>query len=311
MNKIPIEICICTFHRPHIAETLRSLAVLKLRSEWEVWVIVADNDEAPSAREIVEEAARATPFPVQYIHAPARNISIARNACLNAATAPYVAFIDDDELVTPNWLMAMMEKMESSKSDVVLGPVQALYGADCPDWIREGDFHSNVPVMNEKKTFTGCSTGNALLRRTSSAIKNLRFRRELGNTGGEDTLFFSAIQKAGGHIDYAPDGLITEIVPKNRATFMWLMKRRFRSGQTHAVLLLESDIDGLWSHIGNILLAAAKVVYCGIAAILNIVNPARMRYWLLRGALHAGVVLRLFGKAEIVQYGDGKIEASS
>ena len=206
--------------------------------------------------------------------------------------------------VTPGWLIAMMEKMESSKADAVLGPVQALYGTDCPAWISKGDFHSNRPVMNEKKTFTGCSTGNALLRRTSPAVQNLRFRHELGKTGGEDTLFFTAIHKAGGKIDYAPDALITEIAPKSRTNFMWLFKRRFRSGQTHGVLLLESNTDGLYGHIRNILLATAKIAYCDIAALMNIARHDRMRYWLLRGALHAGVVLRLFGKAEIVQYGE-------
>jgi hypothetical protein len=35
-----------------------------------------------------------------YVHAPARNISIARNACLDAADAPLIAFIDDDETAT-------------------------------------------------------------------------------------------------------------------------------------------------------------------------------------------------------------------
>ena len=132
----------------------------------------------------------------------------------------------------------------------------------------------------------------------------MRFRLELGKTGGEDTLFFTGIQKAGGKIDYAPDALITEIVPKNRANFMWLFKRRFRSGQTHGVLLLESNTTGLYGHIRDILLAVAKVAYCDVAALLNIACHDRMRYWLLRGALHAGVVLRLFGKAEIVQYGE-------
>jgi len=304
MNIVPIEICICTFRRPHIAETLHSLAALKLKPEWKIRVIVADNDETPSAREIVEEAARAASLSVQYIHAPARNISIARNACLNAATAPFVAFIDDDELVTPGWLVAMMEKMENKKCDVVLGPVQALYDTDCPGWIKRGDFHSNRPIMNRKKSFTGCSTGNTLLRRAAPSVEHLRFRQEFGNTGGDDTLYFSAVQKAGGHICYAPDALITEIVPKNRMTLKWLLRRRFRSGQTHAVLLLESNSDGIRGFVREFFIAAAKTAYCGIAALINIFRPDQMRYWLLRGTLHAGVVSRLFGKAEIVQYGE-------
>ena len=41
---------------------------------------------------------------ISYIHAPARNISIARNACVEAATGKWIAFIDDDELASENWL---------------------------------------------------------------------------------------------------------------------------------------------------------------------------------------------------------------
>jgi succinoglycan biosynthesis protein ExoM len=64
----------------------------------------------------------------------ARNISVARNACLDAATAPLVAFIDDDEVASPEWLVALVGTWESSNADVVLGPVQALYGARLCGW---------------------------------------------------------------------------------------------------------------------------------------------------------------------------------
>jgi glycosyltransferase involved in cell wall biosynthesis len=55
---------------------------------------------------------------------------VARNACLDAATAPLVAFIDDDQVASPEWLVALVGTLESSNADVVLGPVQAVYGPD-------------------------------------------------------------------------------------------------------------------------------------------------------------------------------------
>ena len=48
MSTVHIDICMCTFRRPHIAETLRSLSTLELKPEWELRVIVADNDETPT-----------------------------------------------------------------------------------------------------------------------------------------------------------------------------------------------------------------------------------------------------------------------
>ena len=62
-----------------------------------------------------------------YVHAPARNISIARNAALDAAQAPLVAFIDDDETATPLWLAALLECHQQTSATIIFGPVQAVY----------------------------------------------------------------------------------------------------------------------------------------------------------------------------------------
>jgi succinoglycan biosynthesis protein ExoM len=135
-----IDICICTYRRAHVAETLRSLARLMLKPDWKIRVIVADNNDAPNARELVETTAHECSLTLTYLHAPARNISVARNACLDAATAPLIAFIDDDEIASPAWLDALAATLQSSKADVVLGPVQAVYGPACSAWMRGGRF---------------------------------------------------------------------------------------------------------------------------------------------------------------------------
>jgi succinoglycan biosynthesis protein ExoM len=125
-----IDICICTFRRTHVVETLRSISRLVVKPYWVIRVIAADNDETPSARDIVEATARDCSLALTYLHAPSRNISVARNACLDAASAPLVAFIDDDEVASPEWLTALVTTLESGDADVVLGPVRAVYRAD-------------------------------------------------------------------------------------------------------------------------------------------------------------------------------------
>ena len=94
-----VDVCVCTFRRPSVARLLASLASQDLPAATHLRVIVADNDDIPSARETVMRAFADLGLEGVYLHAPARNISIARNACLNAARATLVAFIDDDEVV--------------------------------------------------------------------------------------------------------------------------------------------------------------------------------------------------------------------
>jgi len=297
-----IDICACTYRRTHVAETLRSLARLVLKPDWKIRVIVADNDDAANARAPVEATARECGLTLTYIHAPARNISVARNACLDAATAPLVAFIDDDEIAEPGWLAALVATLESSKADAVLGPVRAVYGPEYPTWMRAGDFHSTKPVWVKGEIRTGY-TCNVLLRRSAAALQGLRFRKEFGRTGGEDTIFFAALYRAGGKIAFAPDAVVTEAVPAERATFWWLLKRRFRAGQTHGLLLLEDSGMDILARAKNIIVAGAKADFCLFVAAFNIARSERLRYWLLRGTLHAGVVARLLSGRGFGHYG--------
>ena len=287
-----IDVCICTFQRRHVDTTLRSISRLSLRPNWIIRIIVADNDETPSARDIVEATARDCSLLVTYLHAPARNISVARNACLDAATAPLVAFIDDDELAGPGWLAALLATLESTKAAVVLGPVQAVYGPECPGWIVKGDFHSTKPVWVGGEIITGY-IGNVLLRRCAASIEGRRFRLDLGQ-GGEDTVFFSEAWRAGGKIAYAPDALVTESVGTDRASLLWLVKRRFRFGETHALLLM-TDRMGALRRAKLIGVAVVKASLCLLAALANVAGASRFWYWILRGTLHVGVAARLLG----------------
>ena len=299
---LSVDVCVCTYRRASLAGTLASLAALAVRPEWKVRVIVADNDETPTAQEVVENVRRLVPFPIVYVHAPARNISIARNACLDAATAMFVAFIDDDERASPEWLSALIKKQEQSGAEVVLGPVRSHYPDACAAWLKRGDFHSIKPVWVRGEIITGY-TSNVLLVRETSALRGLRFDPKLGRSGGEDTLFFSAVHRAGGRIDYAPDAVVTEDVVSERLNFFWLMRRSFRSGQTHGLLLLVEQEVGWLPRLGNLALAVAKAAFCLVCALGNLLRCDRACYWILRGTMHAGVVARLFGVAELTQYG--------
>jgi len=285
-----IDVCVCTFRRPHLRTTLASIARQVVDSRTTIRIIVADNDERPSAQELVETFARQNDLWLVYIHAPAGNISRARNACLAAATAPFVAFIDDDEVASPQWLASLLDTQKKTGADAVLGPVRAVYRPECPAWLKDGDFHSSLPAFRGKKITSG-GTGNVLFKRAS--VQALRFREDLGKSGGEDTAYFHELVEAGCRIAFANEALATEEVPKERESFLWLLRRRFRFGETHGLLLLEATPNLLETRIKNIPLAACKMTLCLLMALLSLLRAQSMRFWSLRGALHAGVTYRL------------------
>lgn len=263
-------------------------------------LIIADNDDLPSAEEAVRKTAADTNMNVFYIHAPARNISIARNACLEAVKAPYVAFIDDDELVTKGWLRSLMLMLNTTNADIIVGPVKAIYDEKTPVWVTKGDFHSIYPVFVDGEIRTGASN-NILMRYRPPIFGQLRFREELGRSGGEDTLFFHTAWLSGAKFEYAPEAVVTEYVPENRSTLKWLIKRRFRYGQTHGSIVL-ADNSGFTNRIKNISLSGAKGAFCLFCASVNFFRADRMLFWILRGTLHLGAVARLTGKSEVECY---------
>jgi succinoglycan biosynthesis protein ExoM len=293
MAGVSIDICICTFRRPHLAETLRSLGALDLTGI-AARVIVADNDHWPSAQSLVEGIAARLPFPVLYLHSPASNISIARNACLDAATADFIAFIDDDELSAPDWLQKLLAA--APDADVVLGPVRAVYAPAAPKWLAHGDFHSTAPVYVHGRIETGY-TCNALIRR-SPLIDGLRFDPALGRTGGEDTTFFYRLHDRGAVITAAPEALVYEPVPPERERLRWLFRRRLRAGHTHGSRLRARG------RLTALLPPAAKVLYCLAMTAATAPSPTGWRRNALRAALHLGVLGGLLGRSPAAQYGD-------
>ena len=303
---VRIDVCVCTYRRPGLEETLRSIGALSVPDGATVRIIVADNDTVPSARDLVYRLASLLPFNISYVHCPASNISLARNACLDAATGDLLAFVDDDETVSPDWLTELLRMAAETGADAVLGPVSAIYGEDAPRWMSRGDFHSTLPVQVRGEIRTGY-TCNVLLHRSSPRLAGRRFNLALGRSGGEDTEYFARLHEAGGTIAFAPGALVYEPVPADRASFAWLARRRFRMGQTHGRLLAR-DRNGVATARG-IGLASAKIVYCMAATALTVMSAERRSRSLLRAVMHAGVASGLLGVREIIQYGDQPVGA--
>lgn len=295
-----IDIGVCTYRRHELEETLRSLGAMTLPEDTRVRVLVADNDAAPSARELVYALAASLPFDVVYIHCPASNISIARNACLDHATGDYLAFMDDDSTVSKDWLVELLKTARLTGADAVLGPVRSIYSAAAPTWMRRGDVHSTAPVFVDGVIRTGYS-GNVMLKRQSPRLTGRRFNLALGQTGGEDTEYFAHLNRAGGTIAFAPDAIAYEPVPDHRAKFSWLAKRRFRVGQTHGRLLgQETAVTG---RLPQLALAAAKTGWCIATALAFTPMPVKRNRSALRAIMHAGAFSGLIGVREIRQYG--------
>jgi succinoglycan biosynthesis protein ExoM len=299
-NFMKIDICICTFRRPSLERTMRSLDAQIVPEGTALRIIVADNDEAPTARDLVMRVAEELAVPVTYVHAPSRNISIARNASLDAATGDLVAFIDDDEFALPNWIGALLEKMAEGDYDAVFGPVNAEYPAKTPAWMLHADHHSTFASYRNGVVQTG-HCGNTMIRRMASPFKGERFLLEKGKTGGEDTEFFFRAWRAGATMAIAESAKVFEPVEHARLKLSWIMKRKFRSGITYGRLVRADMSAG--KAVLSLMSTLAKIVFSGTMAFVFLLATGKRNSWLLRALFHAGMFASVFSVKEQTLYG--------
>jgi succinoglycan biosynthesis protein ExoM len=307
MNEIIFQdkvlIGICTFRRAELVATLASLEGLT-PCGLPFAVAIADNDAQPSARNLVEITAAANSLPVTYLHAPQANISIARNALLDHARitgARLLVYLDDDETVEQNWLLHLVQAWKDTGAGAVLGPVSAHYQPAAPQWMDHARAHDTLPVFDKNGTVTSGYTCNVLVDLVDPAAEHLRFNPLRGRSGGEDSAFFAEFIANGGRIAFAPKAMVHETVPADRARLVWLLRRRYRMGQTHASLIAQGSPRA--GRIRAAGVAIAKAVVCSGLAIIGATCPAWRNRQLMRAALHVGAVAYLGGARQIEIYG--------
>ena len=139
---------------------------------------------------------------------------------------------------------------------------------------------------------TRISQGDAQLlvryRLSSAALQAQRDREKSLKTAYAFTKLVEALNQHN-----TADALKAVALSPGCIWLLWLPS--FRSGQTHAQLLLEHDGTGIIARTTNVMSALVKALLCFAAALVLVLRPHRMHFWLLRGSLHAGVVSRLLG----------------
>jgi succinoglycan biosynthesis protein ExoM len=290
-----VDVCVCTFRRASLKLTLESLAAQVMTPGASMRVIIADNDTTDARRAEILATAAHLGLACLYVHAPERNISIARNACLDAAASDWLVFIDDDEVAAPDWFATLLAARAGC--DIVFGVSQARYPDPAtPAWIVEGDFHSNRIEGNDGAA--NGYTANVVMNRAFVVQHGLRFAPALGQIGGEDTRFFLEAEIAGARFGYCPAAIVHEDTPAARASLRWLMLRRYRAGQIHHLVMRRRGRPVV---AGLLALPKAGLLLAGAALLW----PWRLRSvrLLLRGTLHIGHLSAVLGFAAYREYG--------
>lgn len=238
------SICIgtATRNRPGMLQRLlASYAAMRVPEGVRLHFVIVENNDTPSLGKIVGDFRASLPqWCVQYELEPCLGIASARNRVLECALRgghELLTFVDDDELVEPEWLVELLAERDALDLDIVGSPVRlAPPQVGCSTWqkliwatidrkinesearflrLRELDSADQIPIA------TGSWMGNlAFFRRTG-----LRFDNRLGLGGDEDGRLWRAAKERGARTGWTPYAIAYEIVPGERLTLIYQYKR--------------------------------------------------------------------------------------
>jgi succinoglycan biosynthesis protein ExoM len=227
-----VTICICTFRRPELLRRLlEGVAKLQTGGAFTHSCVVVDNDAAGSARETLDRCASALPEPPVFAVEPERNFARVRNRTVELARGDFIAFVDDDEVPVPEWLVKLLETQSRTGADGVLGPVRPYFDQTPPSWIIRGKLcdrpvHPTGMVM----AWSQCRSGNVLLKRSIFDPGGMRFDPAYA-TGGEDVDFFKRAIAEGRRFVWCEEAPAYELVPPERCRKSYFLKRGLLQGR--------------------------------------------------------------------------------
>jgi glycosyltransferase involved in cell wall biosynthesis len=232
MKKENITVCIPTFKRPLLLERLlMSIKEQQTHGEFNVSVVVVDNDKECSARDTVRKFGKGRVC-VCYENEPVQNISLARNRAVLRSRGEFVAFIDDDEFPQKYWLYNHYRMIKKTGADGVLGPVIPYYEPGAPDWLIKSRIcvrpsYASGTLLKASQT----RSGNVLFNRKVFTDTGLLFDPSYGLTGGEDVDFFRRAERCGLKFVWCQEASVFETVPAERWKRTYYVKRAMVRGR--------------------------------------------------------------------------------
>jgi len=198
-------------------------------------VVVIDNDSVDNTREIVESL-KCQYDNLKYFHEKEPGTSCARNRGCREAKADWIAYIDDDDTVSENFVREVFATIKSYDFDCFGGCYKPVFDQKRPHWFSDryaGNAHlaSCISELPENQYLPG---GSIVIRK--EVLQNCgSFYTYFGPQGavygfGEDTNLIHRIRNAGYKIGFNPLAVIFHFIPSSRYHIAWFFKSAYQQG---------------------------------------------------------------------------------
>ena len=237
-----LSLIVATYNRS--ASLIRALEAVAQQnapaSEWEC--VVINNNSTDDTQERFAEFVAAHPdLNIRMVTELRQGLSFARNRGIRESEAEYIAIIDDDERISPDFITSYISLFDSTPDAVAAGgPIVAEYPSGRPRWMSHFTerpiantmyFGDKVREFPEGRIPGG---GNMAMRR--SAVRRYGvFDTSLGYVGeslvgGEECDLFERLRIAEAKYYYVPTAVMYHIIPPEKLTANYLSRLSYNIG---------------------------------------------------------------------------------
>ena len=286
-----ISFIICTYNREkYIYECLSRLAKNTAKEGWEI-VLVNNNSTDNTAAECERFVADYKPTNYRYFLETQQGLSFARNRGISEATGEWLVFLDDDAMVTPNYIANLQRHLlQYPEAGAFGGAIEPFFEGATPNWLNPWSmsFVSAIDLGTQVKPFPPKSypIGANMGISRATVEKVGMFNTTLGRTGnnlmgGEEKDIFNRIRQAGIPILYFPDIKVQHCIPPKRTTKEFIAKLGEGVGLSEK---LRTHSIGAFAYVKRLVMEAVK--WCGTIVI--------WLYYAIQGHRSKGDILVIF-----------------
>lgn len=270
-------VCVCTYRRPEgIRALLQSLT--SLTGADGIDIVVIDNDAEGAGAAVCHDLPADYPYKVYATVEATPGISQARNAAVTKALAlqpDFLAFLDDDEKPSTQWLSELLRVQRETDADAVGGPTLSEFPEGVADEQKNNPYFGADLGIEDGAQCQLQAAGNFLIK--ASVVKPMAptfFHPAFAHSGGEDLAFFTQLAHSGARMHWAANATVAEAVPENRLTESW-MKERVIGIANSRVRVMQLLKPGPVPALIRGLKTVALGTVAGLTTIVAILLPAR------------------------------------
>jgi GT2 family glycosyltransferase len=273
--EIKASVIIPTYNRCRSLErALQSVMQLDFpREQFEV--VIVDNNSSDDTPRVSSNFSIAG-IPLKYVKETRLSFTVARHTGAETASGAILSYIDDDVIVSPGWLTAIVATFEKYDSlGIVGGPILPIFESEPPEWIQrchpmsgwlslldlgpdqhetQDAYGPNFSVRKDVLQLVGGFPADTI----GVEAEGRRGVVEKIYVGMGDVGLCAKVRKAGYKVMYVPEALVHHVIPPVRLTKKWWHSRLTGEGCCNALSYQYEHKEGSLRLLSRSLLSLMK-----------------------------------------------------